>query len=94
MTIHAKARALTAAEFFAKGFHGFSKTDAKAATRLSYSAIHDATLPGKSARPRTLRLLQDWSLAAVEEHGAYLSASATAGIAEPTVHDIRTAKAV
>ncbi len=87
-----KATALTAREFFDKGIKGFSKTDAEKATGLSYSAIHDSTIDGVRPRPATLAKLQRWSLAAVAEHGVYLSGEKTApAVPAPTMRDLKAA---
>ncbi len=86
-----KAKPLSAAEFFARKLRGFSKTDAAAGAALSYSAVHDTTVPGKTARPKTLQKLQAWSLTAITAHGVYLSAAKTAEIPEPTARDIAKA---
>jgi hypothetical protein len=83
MARKSQPRGLTAQEFFDQRLAGFSKTDAQHATRLSYTAIHDATRATTSPKKDTLTKLQDWSLAAVEAHGVYISAARTLGLEEP-----------
>lgn len=77
------ADALTAAQFFKRDLDGFSKTAAMRATGLSYSAVHDTTDDAKTPRVDTMLRLQEWSLAAIAEHGCYISAAKTLGVSEP-----------
>jgi hypothetical protein len=77
-------RALTAPEFFAKNFPGFSMTDAQLATGIAYSTVHAVAHGRRTPTLETAEKLQRWSLAATAEHGVYISAARTLGIEEPT----------
>jgi hypothetical protein len=68
-----KSIPLTAHEFFAKHCAGYTKSDAQLATRLAYSTINDAARDGAWPRPETLRKLEEWSRAAIAEHGYFIS---------------------
>jgi hypothetical protein len=93
-----KPAPLTAAEFFdrarkmARMHDRFSKARAAEDTRMSYSAIHDATIALRSPRRETLEALQKWSLAAISEFNCYISAIKTLGLVEPTPIEIEAAK--
>lgn len=74
---------LTAREFFERKLPSFTITAAQIATKHAYSALHDC-VSGKTRSPRKdlLIALQEWSIAAIAEHGVYISAAKTLGLPE------------
>jgi hypothetical protein len=78
--------ALTAREFFAEHYEGFSMSAAQLGTGMAYSTIHAAANPDeRKPSEETAKKLQEWSLAAIPRHRAYISAAKTLGLTEPDV---------
>jgi hypothetical protein len=84
MKRNASVRALTAKEFFAERFEGFSMSAAQLGTGMAYSTIHAAANPDeRKPSEETAKKLQEWSLGAIAQHRAYISAAKTLDILEP-----------
>lgn len=74
-------RGLPAGDFFDLKLPGFNMSDAHVACRFSYSAVHDCAR-GKTSTPnkQLLIALQQWSSAAIDAHGVFISAARTLGL--------------